>query len=66
MTVTCKAEGMYPEPEVSLVVQRSRFKRSVVRDDGPGEVAAMGLENACLRRWVLKALQPRTHVGLSD
>ncbi|XP_043230352.1 uncharacterized protein LOC122385836 [Amphibalanus amphitrite] len=31
MSVTCKAEGMYPEPEVSLLVQRSRFKRERIR-----------------------------------
>ena len=35
VTVTCKAEGMYPEPEVSLLIQRSRFERSVSRDEVP-------------------------------
>jgi len=31
VTVTCGAEGMYPEPEVSLVVQGSRTSRERVR-----------------------------------
>ena len=47
MAVTCKAEGMYPEPEVSLLVQRSRFKRWVPAAGARGWVSSGATARRC-------------------